>query len=134
MNKLINQMFDDLFPMTTVDLPKKSFNRARVPVNIIENTDMYKIQLAIPGVSKEDVQIEIENLGLTISYEAAETKNEDDKFLRQDFIIPSFKRSFNLSEQIDTDNIKAQFINGILNISLPKKAPATPEKKKLIID
>lgn len=134
MNKLINQMFDDLFPMTSLDASKKVYNRARIPVNIIESNDDYKLQLVIPGVAKEDVKIEVEHLSLTISYEAPEVKNENEKYLRHDFTIPSFKRSFNLSESIDTEAIKAQFINGILHIALPKKTPVAPEKKVLVIE
>lgn len=135
MNKLINQMFDDFFPMTTAD-SRKSINRFRVPVNILENENSYQLQLVIPGIAKEDIKIEVENLSLTVSYEAPENENSDSKisYIRQDFQTNSFKRSFNMSENINTDELKAQFENGILNIHLPKKSPVQPERKQLIIE
>jgi len=135
MNKLISQMFDDLFPMTNLESPKKVFNHFKVPVNILEAPDDYKLQLIIPGVTKDNIKIEVEHLTLTVSYEAPETNSADlGNFLRQDFVMPNFKRTFNLSENIDTDKLKAQFNNGILNIILPKKVKVTPEKKELIIE
>lgn len=135
MTNLINQMFDDLFTMQAVDNSKKTYNTFRVPVNILESNDNFKLQLVIPGISKEQINIEVEHLTLTVSYDAKKSESTDKTvYLRQDFTLPSFKRSFNLSENINTDELKAQFENGILNITLPKKSPIVPEKKQLIIE
>lgn len=137
MNKLINQMFDDLFPMASLETSRKVFNRFRVPVNIIENEKSYLLQLVVPGIDKKDIKIEVDNLTLTVSYESKENEiNSESKvvYLRQDYNVPSFKKSFNLGESIDTDLLKAQFENGILNIHLPKKSEAKPEKKQLIVE
>lgn len=137
MNKLINQMFDDLFPMPSFEATKKVFNRFRIPVNILESDKSYQLQLVIPGIDKKDIKIEVDNLTLTVSYEMKEVDaNMESKtvYLRQDFQVPSFKKSFNLGESIDTDALKAQFENGILNIHLPKKSVVVPEKKQLVVE
>lgn len=137
MNKLINQMFDDLFPMPSFEATKKVFNRFRIPVNILESDKSYQLQLVIPGIDKKDIKIEVDNLTLTVSYEMKEVDaNMESKtvYLRQDFQVPSFKKSFNLGESIDTDALKAQFEDGILNIHLPKKSVVVPEKKQLVVE
>ena len=91
-------------------------------VNILENEQQYQLQVVAPGLQKEDFKIDLENGKLSISFEQEETATEkQDKWLRQEFSMKSFKRSFTLNEKIDASAIKAVYENGILNVSLPKK-------------
>ena len=91
-------------------------------VNIKEDNDKFALELAAPGMKKNDFHINVEKDVLTISSERKEEKEEKkDNYARREFYYNSFSRSFNLPDTIDVDNIKADYKNGILNITLPKK-------------
>jgi HSP20 family protein len=91
-------------------------------VNIRENDDKYEMHLLAPGLQKEDFKIDVDKNLLTISFEhKEESKETEDKWLRQEFKKSSFKRSFSLNEKIDASAISATYQNGILQVNLPKK-------------
>lgn len=102
-------------------------------VNIKENEKDFELELSVPGRKKEDFDIEIDKDVLTISSEI-ETNEEkkEDNYTRREFSFSSFKRSFALPETVDTENIMANYENGILSFTLPKKAEALPKPKRLI--
>ncbi len=105
-----------------------------VPVNIHETGEAYHLELSTPGLSKEDIKLNVENGLLTISHEQKEeTKSEDYKTVRREFHYNSFKRSFTLSDKIDVDNIQGKYENGILKVLLPKKEKAQAEIKQIDI-
>ena len=97
-------------------------------VNVIENKEVYELQFAIPGYSKDEVKISIENNTLTISAEF-ESKEESTTYSRREFVKTSFERSFTLPRSIYTDKIEAAFENGILNIKLPRKGDLVVKKE-----
>ena len=91
-------------------------------VNISEDDNGYTIEVAAPGIPRKEFNIEIENDVLTISTEKKESKEEQKQnFLRREFNYRSFKRSFELPESINQEQIKATHVDGILTLSLPKK-------------
>ena len=91
-------------------------------VNIKEDNDKYVLEMAAPGMKKNDFHINLEKDVLTISSEQKEEKEEKkDNFARREFYYNSFSRSFSLPETVDVENIKADYKNGILNVVLPKK-------------
>ena len=94
-------------------------------VNIAESNNEYKIEVAAPGLVKDDFKINIENEVLTVSVNK-ETKNEegDEKYTRKEFGYTSFCRSFNLPESVDSNTISATHKDGILTIHVPKKEEA----------
>lgn len=94
-------------------------------VNIAEGKEDYKIEVAAPGLGKEDFKISLDNNVLTISSEK-EVKNEsnDENVLRREFSYTSFNRSFALPETINGEKIKASYNEGVLNILVPKKEEA----------
>jgi len=95
----------------------------RVPVNIQETEKNFELSVVAPGEKKEDIKINVEKNVLTISYEhKEEMKEQTSKSLRTEFRQRSFKRSFTLNEKIDTTGISARYNDGILYVSLPKKA------------
>jgi HSP20 family protein len=104
-------------------------------VNVIENNDVFSIEVAAPGLKKEDFRIDYNNGQLTISSEhknEMETK-DGEKVTRREFSYQSFQRSFSVSENaIDVDNIVANYKDGILNITLPKREEAKPKPMKQI--
>jgi len=101
----------------------------------MESTDKeYKIEIAAPGFSKEELSVSLEDGVMTIKGERAnETKEEKKNYTRREFSKSSFKRSFSIPDDA-SDDIKAQFENGILLVSLNKKAlPPKEEPKKIDI-
>ena len=101
--------------------------------NIIENPDSFQLDLAAPGMHKDDFKIHLENNILTISSEVEDEKMEEGKnYSRKEFYYGSFSRSFTLPKIVDLDKIKADYVDGILRMTLPKKEEAKLELKKEI--
>ncbi|MFC4261667.1 Hsp20/alpha crystallin family protein [Ferruginibacter yonginensis] len=104
------------------------------PVNIIETTEGFKLSLSVPGFEKTDFAVKLDNNILQVSASKKAVENvETEKFVRNEFSVKSFKRSFTLNEKIDADQITAQYENGILNINLMKKAPINSTVKEISI-
>ena len=102
-------------------------------VNIKENEDSFEILLAAPGLKKEDFSIEIDENILKISSEFKQNEEvKDEKFSRREFNFSSFKRAFTLPETVNEDKIEASYVNGILQLVLPKKEEALPKEKRSI--
>lgn len=109
---------------------------ANVPaVNISESETGFELEVAAPGMKKEDFNIEVDNNVMTISNERTSETSEEDKeknFSRREFYYASFRRSFNLPETVNTEKIKASYKDGILNVEIPKKEEALPKPKRMI--
>jgi HSP20 family protein len=98
-------------------------NRAgSVPaVNIREDDGKYNLELAVPGMDKKDLKIDINEDVLTISSETKQEKEETkDGYKRKEFSYSSFSKSFYLPENVDRDKIEANYRDGILYVGLPK--------------
>lgn len=131
-DSLFNEFFNN-FPVTWENA-NESLSFGSPKVNIHETKDAYHLEVLAAGRNKEDFKINADNGFLTISYETKEeTKNEDYKTVRREFKLQSFKRSFNLDETIDVDNIEAKYENGVLKILLPKKEVVKPAAKQINI-
>jgi len=90
-------------------------------VNIKEEDREFAIEMAVPGMKKDEISIEIEKDVLMISSNRNEEKKEDfGTYSRREFGTYSFCRSFKIPESVKSDKIKASFDNGILNVTLPK--------------
>jgi HSP20 family protein len=110
-----------------------STNTSLPRVNIRENDDEFTIEVAAPGMKKEDFNINLENDQLTVSSEVNETVNENERFLRREYSFQSFQRTFNIAENvINGEKISASYNDGILKISLPKKDEVKPRPPKQI--
>lgn len=130
----------DGFPMPLMNWFENGLEWAPVmnmpAVNITETKDEYKVAVAIPGMKKEDFNIDVEGNMLTISCEKEETKEEKEKkFTRKEYSYSSFCRNFHLPEEICREDIKANYENGILNIVLPLKEGAKiPAAKHIAVN
>jgi len=127
-------IFNDFFDRDLFDLTNTSFMNSTLPaVNIKESKEDYQVDVAAPGMNKDDFKIELENNFLVISSEKEDKKEEEGKeFTRREFSYQSFKRSFSLPKTIDDGKIKANYTDGVLKITLPKKEEAKEKPKKLI--
>ncbi|PCJ98379.1 MAG: molecular chaperone Hsp20 [Flavobacteriaceae bacterium] len=102
-------------------------------VNIKENDKDFTLELSIPGRTKEDFKIEVDNDVLTVSAESKlEANEEKGSYTRKEFSYASFKRAFTLSEMIELNKIDAEYKDGILKFTLPKKEEALPKPKRVI--
>lgn len=110
----------------------RSFCGMLPATNIIEKDDAFVVEMAVPGMSKEDVKISLEGNMLTISSEK-EMENTDTTYTRKEFSYSSFSRSFSLPKTIDADKISAEYDKGILKINLPKKEEAQRITKEIKI-
>lgn len=131
--------FGDAFLRDFFDATPKAFNHTSksVPaVNILENEHSFHVELAAPGLKKEDFNVAVEENILTISSEVKTEKEENDqkgRFTRKEFSYQSFSRSFTLdTEHVDIDNISANYENGVLSLEIPKKALPESKGKKTI--
>ena len=123
---LINEFFNDDFGMNFL-------NRSHsVPsVNSLENNDSFEIDLAVPGMKKEDFTIELNDKVLVISSETSNTI-ENDKMRLNEFNFSSFQRSFRVPDSVDHEKIKANYKNGILKIKLPKRKESISKPNRVI--
>lgn len=135
-NNVMRPPFDSIFDnFWNGDLWSGFATGTTVPaVNIKETADKYEVQVASPGLKKEDFNIDVDNNMLTISSEKKEEKEEKDgeHITRREFSFSSFKRSFSIPENVDVSKIDAAYKDGILAIALPKKEKKVEETKKKI--
>ena len=130
----IDEFFnDDWFDFDNAFSLSLTPTRRNVPsVNIKEDKNEYRVEVAAPGLTKKDFKIELQDNILTISAKKEEKHEEkDEKVLRQEFNYTSFQRSFSLPETVEPDKIKASHKDGILIVHIPKKETAkqTPSKE-----
>jgi len=94
-------------------------------VNVRESDDEFELALAVPGMNKDDFQIDIDGNILTVSAEMEEeNEEEDEEYTRQEYNYTSFRRSFTLPEEVNKERIEAEYVDGVLNLILPKKEEA----------
>ena len=129
-------VFDRFLEGDAFDWSNKNFSNTNTTlpsVNVKENDDQFEIEVAAPGLEKKDFNIEINNDVLQISSEKKlENEEQDEKYTRREFSYQSFCRSFTLPNTVDSEKIKAQYKDGILNITIPKKEEAKPKPAKKI--
>jgi HSP20 family protein len=102
-------------------------------VNIVEGKNDFRIEVAAPGLQKDDFKINLDNNVLTISSEKEEKQEEkDERYMRREFSYTSFRRSFSLPQTVEADKISANHSNGMLSISIPKKEEAKVKPAKQI--
>jgi HSP20 family protein len=103
-------------------------------VNIKETADDFQIEVAAPGLSKNDFKINLDNNQLVISSEHKdEKKEENENYTRKEFSYQSFQRSFTVDQAlVDGEKINAKYADGILNIVLPKREEVKPKPAKEI--
>jgi HSP20 family protein len=103
--------------------------RSSHAANIYDTDNSFVIEMAVPGFSKDDIKINLEQQTLNISAEAKSSEVADDKWLRQEFSYRNLQRSFILPKTVDVDNISADYQNGMLKVILPRKADAVIKKE-----
>jgi HSP20 family protein len=130
----VPSFFDDFFVKDLMGWSNanNAYGASLPAVNIRQDENNFEVEVAAPGLAKEDFKVEVENNVLTISSEK-EIENEDRGYTRREFGYGSFRRTFTLPEnQVDVEKVKASYNNGILHILLPKREEVKPKPARTI--
>lgn len=124
---LIDQFFQNNLSRFFDDRAWNTAGTGSVPANIRETDKSYELELVAPGLKKEDFKLQVNGDLLTVSFEHQESQSEggeEQGYLRREYRHQSFSRSFSLDDTVDVNNISAQYRDGMLQVSLPKKEGA----------
>jgi HSP20 family protein len=129
-----SNFFNDIFNRDVFDWSLRHFsepNSTLPSINVKETSDEFQIEMAAPGMEKDDFKIELNNGMLTISSEKKQEHSTEEKgqYTRREFSYQSFSRSLTLPTSADSEKISAKYDNGILKVAISKKEE---EKPKLI--
>jgi len=131
-NDSVERIFDNMF-----DMPKMwENNRNLMSTDIKELGDTYQLSMELPGYEKENISADLQDGILTISAERkneTEEKDDNDKFVRRERYMGCLKRSFQVDKGLKTEDIRASFENGVLNLTIPKKEQQEIEENKTIL-
>jgi len=124
----INRLFDDMLPVS--ERQDTVFFNWQPSVDTLEKDQAIEIRAELPGVKKDDISIDVRNNVLTLSGERSydEDVNEEN-FYRRERFYGKFQRSFTLPDNVNTDNIEAQFDEGVLKITVPKTEESQSKKQ-----
>lgn len=131
------KFFDDVFGRELFNWENKNFSTTSTTlpsVNIKETSDNYEVEVAAPGLEKNDFKVTLDGSLLTISSEKENQQiSEQENFTRREFSYQSFQRSFELPKNVvDEDKISARYENGLLHLSIPKKEEAKQKPPRMI--
>ncbi|HEV2299685.1 MAG TPA: Hsp20/alpha crystallin family protein [Candidatus Acidoferrales bacterium] len=127
----VNRLFESNFPSRGSESTLTAWAPA---VDAHETEDELVIKADLPDVSEKDLDIRLENNILTIHGERKfEQKVKEENYLRMERAYGSFSRSFSLPNSVNTEAIKAEYKNGVLNITLPKRAESKPKQVKIAV-
>lgn len=134
----MTSLFDDVFTRDLLNwgLANNSTTNTTIPaVNIKETGDGFEVEMAAPGMQKEDFRVELDGNQLTISseFESKNEMKEGERFTRREFSYQSFQRSFTLPKNVvDIDQIEARYENGVLRLLIPKREEARQKPPRMI--
>lgn len=132
LDRLFNEAFGSIgiTPFDDVEENKLCLSDWRPSVEAFEDEEKYTIKAALPGVEKDDIDIQVSENSVSISGERKyENKIEQENLYRSEFSYGKFQRTFQLEKTVDAKNVKAELKNGLLTIALPK---TTIEKEKTV--
>lgn len=140
MPKAIGGLIEDAFQngFQTIFGDENWNDRTTAPANIQETESEYRMEIMAPGLKKDDFKVNVDHNVLHISYDHQEQKEEksdenSSKWLRREYKLQTFRRSFTLNDKVDISGISAKYTDGILAVTLPKKDIAKPEKQEISV-
>jgi HSP20 family protein len=133
------RLANSFFPNSFRGLDDKFFDdfleqgKSLPAVNVVEDKEKFRIEVAAPGLKKEDFKLNVDNGILTISSEKRqENEIKEENYAKREFQYSSFSRSFTLPNSVDSEMISASYTDGILNIQIPKREEAKQKEPKQI--
>lgn len=118
----MNSMLDEFYGRGISDFFQNNWQSSGPSVNVTEEEGEYLIDIAAPGLERDDFEVNIKDKNLIVSVKKEkETEKKSEKYLRQEFNYTSFDRQFELPQGVVVDQISAEYHNGVLKINLPKQ-------------
>ncbi len=133
--RVINPWFSDVFDALVNDPFINDKFTAKVPaVNVAETENEFHIELAAPGLKKEDFKISLDKDVLTIAVEnKTEKTDETKKYTKREYSYQSFVRSFTLPDSVDHSKIDAEYTDGILKLKIAKREEAKIQSREIAV-
>ena len=130
----LSNFFDDFFTRDLFNWPSTSSTGTSIPkVNIYETDNEFHVEMAAPGMTKDDFKVELDNNQLTISSQKeSESADENKNYQRREYSYQSFSRTFHLPDSAEAEKINAKYVDGVLNLVIPKKEEAKRRPVKTI--
>ncbi len=133
-NNLVNPFFNDVYSLLNDSFLNEKLAIRTPAVNIAETEAQFEVELAVPGLSKEDFKINLDKNVLNVSAEKkTETVDENKKFTKREYSYHSFSRSFTLPESADSAKIEADYTAGILKLTIAKKEEAKFQSREIAV-
>ena len=133
-NSVVNPFFNDVYSLLNDSFLSDKVVTRTPAVNISENDDQFDVELAIPGLNKEDIKISLDKNVLSVSADKkTETVDENKKFTKREYSFNSFSRSFTLPESADQSKIEADYVAGILKLTIAKKEEAKFQSREIAV-
>ncbi len=128
---MFGQVLNEVLQGPVGELANEAAKRITRPaVNIYQDDNAYYLDMALPGISKKEVSISVDQNNLIIKSEKEEIV-DDRNYNLKEFDYTVFERVFTLAEDVDVDGIKAKFTNGVLHLTIPKLPVAGPKKVEI---
>jgi len=128
-----DNIFDDWFKASGRSLVNED-GRVFPAIDIKEKSDRYVVKADIPGVTQDDIDVSVSDGILTINAETqseSEETDDDDRIIRRERNYGKYVRSITLGTEVNEDNVKAKYKNGVLTLELPKAAATKPKRVKV---
>lgn len=133
-NGFVNPFFNDVYSVLNDSFVNERAAFRTPAVNIAETDAQFEVELAIPGLTKEDIKINLDKNVLSVSADKkTETVDENKKFSKREYNFSSFSRSFTLPESADQSKIEADYVNGILKLTIAKKEEAKFQTREIAV-
>lgn len=133
-NGFVNPFFNDVYSILNDSFVNERAALRSPAANIAETDAQFEIDLAIPGLSKEDIKINLDKNVLSVAADKkTETVDENKKFTKREYSYSSFSRSFTLPESADQSKIEADYVNGILKLTIAKKEEAKFQTREISV-
>lgn len=130
-SSILSRNMEGLFP----DYSFPDEEKLAMPVELKEKDNEYTVKAELPGVKKEDLDIDIDKNYITINAKKEEEKEENEKaYKKTEFSYGEFSRTVYFPQEIDVENTKAKLEHGVLKIDAPKLSKEKDNKKKLTVD
>ncbi len=129
-DRIFDDMLGNMFPTFSNDLGEDFFSKGSYPkVNVINGEEDLVIEAAIPGMGRNDVDVEVTERVLTIRGASNQHRDVNDvQYVRREIKRSAFQRSFRLGDNLDAENISGAYDNGVLTLTIPKLVPTAQER------
>lgn len=130
----VSPFFNDVYSVLNDSFLNERAALRTPAVNIAETDAQFEVELAVPGLNKEDIKINLDKNVLSVSADKkTETVDENKKFTKREYSFNSFSRSFTLPESADQSKIEADYVNGILKLAIAKKEEAKFQTREIAV-